>query len=123
MKAARQSRDEVVAYTTKDGSEIRELMHPAVHGNASQSLAEARVAPGARTRPHRHRETEELYHFLDGEGLMEIGEEVLVVRAGDTVCIPPGTRHCITATGERTLRFLCCCAPAYRDDDTELLPD
>jgi len=30
-------------YVTKDGSEIRELMHPAVHGNRAQSLAEATV--------------------------------------------------------------------------------
>jgi hypothetical protein len=30
---------DVAPYTTKDGSEIRELMHPAVHGNAKQSLS------------------------------------------------------------------------------------
>ena len=42
---------------TKDGSEIRELMHPAVHGNRKQSLAEATVAAGtARRALHRHRE-------------------------------------------------------------------
>ena len=31
-------------FTTKDGSIIRELMHPSVHGNANQSPAEAIVA-------------------------------------------------------------------------------
>ena len=35
-------------HETLDGSEIRELMHPAVHGNVNQSLAEARVSPGSR---------------------------------------------------------------------------
>ena len=45
----RQPYDSVVPYITKDGSEIRELMHPAVHGNQNQSLAEAMVPPGART--------------------------------------------------------------------------
>ena len=39
-------------YVTKDGSEIRELMHPTVHGNRQQSLAEATVAPGAQTALH-----------------------------------------------------------------------
>lgn len=39
----------VPAYRTKDGSEIRELMHPAVYGNRVQSLAEATVPVGART--------------------------------------------------------------------------
>ena len=42
-------------FETKDGSQIRELMHPAVHGNAAQSLAEARIDPGRRTALHRHR--------------------------------------------------------------------
>lgn len=33
--------DEITAYVTKDRSQIRELTHPAVHGNRSQSLAGA----------------------------------------------------------------------------------
>ena len=39
------------SYTTKDGSLIRELMHPATHGNARQSPAEAIVNPGIETIP------------------------------------------------------------------------
>jgi len=42
--------DEVTPYVTKDGSIIRELIHPAVQGNQAQSLAEARVQPSTRTR-------------------------------------------------------------------------
>ena len=52
------------AYRTLDGSEIRELCHPAVHGNRNQSLAEAIVEPGQSTRLHAHRQSEELYHVL-----------------------------------------------------------
>jgi mannose-6-phosphate isomerase-like protein (cupin superfamily) len=33
----------------------------------------------------------------------------------------PGTPHCIEALGEAPLRILCCCAPAYAHEDTELL--
>ena len=46
---------DVTPYVTKDGSALRELMHPDVHGNRAQSLAEAVVAAGARTLPHRPR--------------------------------------------------------------------
>ena len=113
--------DDVEPYPTKDGSTIRELMHPAVHGNAAQSLAEARVPVGARTRLHRHAQTEELYHITRGEGRMTLGGERFGVRAGDTVCIRPGTAHCIENTGLVELRLLCCCSPAYRHADTELL--
>ncbi|MBE7421958.1 MAG: cupin domain-containing protein [Zoogloeaceae bacterium] len=111
----------VVPYTTKDGSEIRELMHPAVHGNRAQSLAEAVVPAGAHTRLHRHRETEELYHVTAGEGVLTLGEERIKVSPGDTALIPPGMPHRIESFGPGPLRFLCCCSPAYRHEDTELL--
>lgn len=112
---------EIPAYITKDGSEIRELMHPAVHGNHHQSLAEATVPPGCRTYRHRHGETEELYHVTAGSGMMSLGEETFPIHAGDTVLIPPGMPHGVEATGTLPLRILCCCSPAYRHDDTELL--
>lgn len=111
----------VAPYVTKDGSEIRELMHPAVHGNRAQSLAEATVPPGAATLLHRHRVTEELYHVTAGVGLMTLGERVFEVRAGDTVCIPPGTPHRIRNVGVGPLTILCACSPAYSHDDTELI--
>jgi mannose-6-phosphate isomerase-like protein (cupin superfamily) len=110
-----------VPYVTKDGSEIRELMHPSVHGNSAQSLAEATVAPGATTALHRHRVTEELYHFTGGSGFMTLGTETFAVGAGDTVCIAPGTPHRVANTGAEPLTILCSCAPAYSHDDTELL--
>ncbi|MCL4801124.1 MAG: cupin domain-containing protein [Burkholderiales bacterium] len=108
-------------YVTKDGAEIRELMHPDVHGNRAQSLAEASIAPGARTALHRHARTEEIYYFVAGAGVMTLGEAAFPVAAGDVVCIAPGTPHCVENTGRGALRILCACAPAYSHDDTELL--
>ena len=110
--------DDVPAFTTKDGSEIRELL---AHRNSSirnQSLAEARVAPGQTTTLHFHPRTEEIYYVLSGEGRMQIGEEVRRVGPGDAIAIPPGQTHQITNTGRETLKFLCCCAPGYEHEDT-----
>jgi mannose-6-phosphate isomerase-like protein (cupin superfamily) len=114
-------RDAVATYVTKDGSGIRELMHPAVQGNRAQSLAEATVPAGGETALHRHHVTEELYHILQGQGLLTLGDDTMTVMPGDTVCIAPGMPHCIRNTGNETLRFLCCCTPPYSHDDTELL--
>jgi mannose-6-phosphate isomerase-like protein (cupin superfamily) len=108
-------------YETKDGSLIRELMHPGVHQNRNQSLAEAVIEPGARTVLHRHRVSEELYHVTRGEGRMTLGAELLELRRGDTVCIAPGMPHFVENTGAEPLHILCCCAPAYSHADTELL--
>ena len=111
----------VEPYITRDGSAIRELMHPAVHGNKAQSLAEATVAPGEKTLLHRHRMTEEIYHFTAGEGLMTLGAEHIAVRAGDTIAIAPGAAHCVENTGCEPMKILCACSPAYSHEDTELL--
>ncbi|WP_026340516.1 cupin domain-containing protein [Thioalkalivibrio sp. ALJT] len=112
---------EILAFETKDGSEIRELMHPATHGNAAQSLAEAVVEPGTATLLHRHARTEELYHVTRGQGEMRLGDTTFTVTAGDTVCIAPGTPHNIRNNGTEPLHILCSCSPAYSHDDTELL--
>lgn len=112
---------EVQAFVTKDGSLIRELVHPAVHGNANQSFAEAIVSAGQSTQLHRHHRSEEIYHITAGEGRMTLGADSFTVSVGDTVVIPPGTPHCIENTGTTELRILCACAPAYAHGDTELL--
>jgi mannose-6-phosphate isomerase-like protein (cupin superfamily) len=108
-------------YRTKDGSLVRELMHPGVQDNRNQSLAEAVVAPGARTLLHRHLAAEELYHVTRGSGVMTLGDATFALARGDTVAIAPGTPHCVENTGVEPLHILCCCAPAYSHADTELL--
>ena len=114
--------DDIQPYITKDGSEIRELMHPAVHGNLTQSLAEAIVPVNGTTLLHRHAQSEEMYHITRGQGVMSLGNEQFEVQAGDTVCVPAGTPHKIQNTGKDPLKILCCCSPAYAHEDTELLP-
>jgi mannose-6-phosphate isomerase-like protein (cupin superfamily) len=112
--------EEVPAFTTKDGSEIRELL---AHRNScirNQTLAEARLPSGGSTTPHRHIKTEEIYFFLEGQGLMQIDGEKQLVKVGDAVAIPPGALHQVTNTGTVTLKFLCCCAPGYEHKDTIL---
>ena len=112
---------DVAPFVTKDGSEIRELLHPRQQGARNQSLAEATVLAGQRTHLHLHHRTEEIYHVTAGHGLMTLGKSVMPVGPGDSILIPPGTPHCIEASGSESLRILCCCSPAYSHEDTELL--
>lgn len=111
----------VPAFTTKDGSEIRELL---AHRNScirNQSLAEARVAVGGVTAPHYHPRAEEIYYILRGAGSLRIDEETRDVGVGDAIAIPPGAVHTIRNTGDEPLIFLCCCAPGYEHEDTVLV--
>lgn len=109
------------AFITKDGSIIRELMHPSSHAVCAQSFAEAIVEPGQTTVLHLHRVTEEIYHITAGEGLMQLGAEKLPVAPGDTIVIAPGTPHCITNTASVSLKIICASSPAYSHEDTMLL--
>lgn len=113
--------DDAQPFTTKDGSEIRELMHPKRHGNQAQSLAEATLYSGQRTTLHRHLRSEELYHVTAGQGTMILGDQTFPISVGDTVLIPPGTPHALHNTWPVPLRVLCISTPAYDDTDTELL--
>ena len=111
----------VPSFQTKDGSLIRELMHPKMHGNRFQSLAEATVPTRFETWEHRHFRSEEIYHITQGKGIMTLGKERFEVVEGDSVFIPVETPHKIKAIGDTPLKLLCCCAPPYSDEDTELL--
>jgi mannose-6-phosphate isomerase-like protein (cupin superfamily) len=113
--------NKIQSYSTKDGSQIKELMHPEIHGNKRQSLAEACIPIGSTTLLHKHKTSEELYHIKSGRGLMTHGNEKFVVTTGDTIYIPPGTPHRIQTTGKETLKILCCCSPPYSHNDTKLL--
>jgi mannose-6-phosphate isomerase-like protein (cupin superfamily) len=108
----------VAAFVTKDGSEIRELLAHRNSAIRNQSLAEARLAPGASTQEHYHVNTEEIYYITHGTGKIRIDGEIREVTVGDAIAIPPGQRHKLWNTGADELRLLCCCAPAYEHEDT-----
>jgi mannose-6-phosphate isomerase-like protein (cupin superfamily) len=112
------NRDQAEAFTTLDGSTIRVLLDARLGGAFKQSLAEATLAPGTSTRRHYHARTEEIYVVLEGGGLMEVEGRRREVGPGDAVLIPPRAWHEIRAGEEGELRFLCCCAPPYSDEDT-----
>ena len=113
--------NEIEPFITKDGSVIRELMHPTQHASKKQSLAEARLPVGSKAQLHRHHQAEELYYIVQGEGMMSLDQQQFKVDVGDTVCIKPGQAHCIANVGAEELVLLCCCSPAYSHEDTELI--
>jgi mannose-6-phosphate isomerase-like protein (cupin superfamily) len=108
-------------FTTKDGSEIRELL---AYGNSCirhQSLAEATIAVGTATQEHYHPKSEEIYYILSGAGRMKLGTELREVRPLDAIAIPPGAPHKLWNIGQVPLVLLCCCAPGYENDDTVMV--
>jgi mannose-6-phosphate isomerase-like protein (cupin superfamily) len=73
--------------------------------------------PMAFVKSHRHKVQEQVYHVLEGEGLMQIDGEDHVVRKHDYIFLPPNTDHSISNTGLVDLVFLVVTAPV--SDDVE----
>ena len=114
------NRNNISSYSTKDGSMIRELYHPASSPVRGFSVAEALIKPGQDTEAHRHILSQEIYYVLEGNGEMHIGEETSEVAAGDAIFIKPGELHNIKNLGAGELRILCVCCPPYSHQDTVL---
>lgn len=67
------------------------------------------LAPGKRSCPyHFHHAQEELFVILEGTGHLRVADEMLPVRAGDLVFIPPGPEypHQFVNTSDAPLRYL-----------------
>ncbi|WP_128002059.1 cupin domain-containing protein [Piscinibacter defluvii] len=67
------------------------------------------LAPGKRSCPyHFHHAQEELFVILEGTGHLRVAGEMLPVRAGDLVFIPPGPEypHQFVNTSDAALRYL-----------------
>jgi len=78
-------------------------------GEAGSRLVDYRLssyAPAAHVARHVHDAKEQIYHFLEGEGLLELGEETHLVRPGDVALIPPHVPHALRNTGLERLVFI-----------------
>ncbi|MEC7488413.1 MAG: cupin domain-containing protein [Pseudomonadota bacterium] len=87
-------------------------------GDTDIKLIDYRIScyqPMAHVAAHTHKVQEQIYHVLDGEGIMEIDGENTLVRRHDIIHIPPGIEHAISNSGLVDLVFLVITAPASDD--------
>lgn len=80
-------------------------------GTAARKLGASvdTVAPGKRSCPyHCHHAQEEMFIVLEGSGTLRVAGELLPLRSGDVVFIPPGPEypHQIINTSEQPLKYL-----------------
>ncbi|MBW1711393.1 MAG: cupin domain-containing protein [Deltaproteobacteria bacterium] len=108
-------------FTAIDGCLIKEIIQP---GNdltsPGISLAQAELAPGKATLPHRL-DFLEIYFIMIGNGLMHVGEESAEVKPGQAIYIPPGEIQFIENLGSGLLTFLCVCHPGYDPGKDEVI--
>ncbi|MFY1663281.1 cupin domain-containing protein [Pseudomonas sp. Pseu.R1] len=67
------------------------------------------VAPGKRSCPyHFHHTQEEMFVVIEGQGSLRVAGELLPIKTGDVIFIPPGPEypHQIINTSEAPLKYL-----------------
>lgn len=75
--------------------------------------------PGGKTPPNRHQLAVEMFFILKGEGIAICDGKEVVIRAGDSLLVPPTGIHEIRNIGQGRLYALCIMVP--NEDFAELI--
>lgn len=97
------------------GALSKPLVMPETAGSRHIDYRISMYQPMAHVKLHRHKVQEQVYHVIDGEGLMEIDGEKHVVRKHDFIFLPAGIDHAIENTGLVDLVFLVVTSPVTDD--------
>ena len=97
------------------GALSKPLVMPETAGSRHIDYRISLYQPMAYVKLHKHKVQEQVYHVLEGEGLMEIDGERQVVRKHDVIFLPPGIEHAISNTGLVDLVFLVVTSPVTDD--------
>ncbi len=94
------------------GALSKPLVMPETAGSRHIDYRISMYQPMAYVKVHRHKQQEQVYHVIEGEGLMHISGKDHVVRKHDVIFLPPGVDHSISNTGLTALVFLVVTSPA-----------
>ena len=98
------------------GALSKPLVMPETAGSRRIDYRISMYQPMAYVQRHKHAVQEQVYHVIDGEGLMEIDGVNHVVRKHDFIFIPPGIEHSISNSGLVDLVFLVVTSPVTDDE-------
>lgn len=93
------------------GALSKPLVRPETAGSRLIDYRISTYQPMAYVELHAHKVQEQVYHVLEGEGMMEIDGKRQVVRRHDVIFIPPGVKHSITNNGLTDLTFVVVTTP------------
>jgi mannose-6-phosphate isomerase-like protein (cupin superfamily) len=98
------------------GALSKPLVMPETLGSKHLDYRISMYQPMAYVERHAHKVQEQVYHVLEGEGLMEVGDRTQVVRKHDVIYLPPGVPHSISNTGLSDLVFIVVTSPVADEE-------
>ncbi len=81
--------------------QVRDPLYESLAGQLAKGTAASKlgasidiVAPGKRSCPyHFHHAQEEMFIVIEGEGSLRVADQMLPIRTGDVIFIPPGPQY------------------------------
>jgi mannose-6-phosphate isomerase-like protein (cupin superfamily) len=98
------------------GALSKPLVMPDTAGSRHIDYRISMYQPKAYVEKHSHKVQEQVYHVIEGEGLMHIAGKDHVVRRHDFIYLPPGVEHSIENTGLVDLVFVVVTSPVSDDE-------
>lgn len=93
------------------GAFSKMLVRPEVCGSLRIDHRISTYQPRGYVQPHVHKVQEQVYHVLEGEGLVELDGVRRLVRKHDVIHVPPGVMHALYNTGLTDLTFIVVTSP------------
>jgi len=93
------------------GALSKALVRPETCGSRRIDHRISCYQPMAHVDEHVHQVQEQVYHVLEGEGLLTLDDRSQLMRRHDYVFVPPGVRHGFTNSGLVPLVFLVITTP------------
>jgi quercetin dioxygenase-like cupin family protein len=100
--------DIAVGASHNDTVKRKALLRDADTGLGSNilSMNEAYLEPGQGVEEHQHRDAEEVFFILSGQGVMLVDGQPVPLTAGNLLLIEPGERHLLSNNGADLLTFI-----------------
>lgn len=89
-----------------DGAYSKILANADFAGGGNLDFRMSTYLPKAYVQRHAHADKQQIYFFLEGEGILELNDEKTIVRRNQFAFIPPHVPHALVNTGTSNLVFL-----------------
>jgi mannose-6-phosphate isomerase-like protein (cupin superfamily) len=100
--------DEAVVIVDNTTYNIADLELYDSQGVPRVTISKTVLHGGQQTRGHSHRDDDETYYFVDGDGIMLLNNTAVMVTAGDYIFVEKGVFHkMINTSKDGDLTFIC----------------
>jgi mannose-6-phosphate isomerase-like protein (cupin superfamily) len=82
----------------------------------SLSVIQERMPPGTTEQLHFHQKARQLFYVLSGEAMFDVEDDQLIIKAGESLHIPPMTKHRISNSGIEDINFIVISEPKAHGD-------